>query len=844
MKLTRQSPKVDRDTLRISVSSLFLLLLLQVDRISSVECVNSNHHHHQYNSNRSNHHYGANDGPPKFYSNHRMLFRGDDRTTKDSQLAATLSNNHTTLIHIDQTADSSMPRPQLALQIFTTSPVASNHRATDQQQQEHQQFKNMTSNQQQQPPARLLNTMLLMPVPSLLTRPIHRSESKNFEPAAAAGSTSSASQRNYLIDLGSQSQNKPSQWHYVTEAHSPPTDHSSPRGKSSTNADDGGGSGGVGSSPLINAIITVPAQTSEHHHHHHHQEQDGATFSQRSSVDNNTAAQLVDKTIAQLLDGQSTGNIEFSMDLNGEEIVINPVRSSSHHGRSMEGSTNSTRDLLLNRSKLDMSPSEADSDDTVQASHNVGRRSKHLIESDTPHIPRKKQNSQAGESVENQQSASEIDLVDESNDQGESGSDSDGSIESSGGKKTNLDQLDREADKLDDERSFPATSGATLDDGENQLDLDETLSEEPTQTQVDSESGRISLRKTKAKSRPVGSRKQSRDSLQTVRKLALGSRRRVALKSDDSIEQQSAINRREVKQASASSSSKEPSLSTVMIKGEDLQRLEQLIQTLRSASLVDLTNQHQKQQKRLTSNSQGKPRRDYPTDDGGNFKREETEPRTTHQAENESWDGQDQKGSRHQVKSSQVAAKMTGKNELITLSDCDRRKQQKQLRRVAPSDEDNGSYESDSSQEPFSEPNDDGTEKEEQGSDNYNSLSLPIRDHEDRDQPRAIFVRKTILQSYYDDNLRQPIIARHTERDSPSYGSSNDELAINRDQGREHAISQVRQQLARSYSAGGKLRGQGSSRSENYIDYSKLDDRDVYRGLPSAATNRTYQDHH
>lgn len=827
-----QLTKTDRSTRRILVSAL-ILLQLRIIHIGPVKCVNN------HNSSRSNHLYGMNDGPPRFYANHRMLFHDEDRKENHPRLGASETGNQTsTLIHIDQSVASSMPRPQLALQIFTSLPP-SNHRSDPPQPQP----MNMTSNHQQ--PARLLNTMLLMPVSSMLNNHRRLSSDSNFDTTSGV---SSASQRNYMIDLGSP-QSKSSQWHYVTESQQPllSATPDSPKEKpTSVEADNGSNGSNSPGSPLINAIITVPSQ-SEHHHHHHHQDHDGNVM-QQSTNDNSSAAQIVDRTIAQLLDGQATGNIEFSMDLNGEEIVINPVRK---HGRSMELAPNSTRDLLLNRNKLDSSSMDDDGDDSVQVALN-GRRLKNLIESDHFHSPalsgkNRRHSSQSRDPIENQQSASEIDLVDESNDDGESGLDGEGLVESSTKttRKTNLAtrEADRDQDRLDDEKSASDTS---MGGDENYMDSGETLGEGRTQSR-DTESNRLfsspGLRKSKMSNlRTSSDRKQSRNSKLVGGKLALSGRRKFASKSDDSSDNQRfAMNRRDVKQtAAADSSIKDPSLSAVMIKGEDLRRLEQLLQSLRSTSMIaDLPSQKQKQR---AAGSQGQ-RRDYLTEDdanGGNFKREETEPRSTHQAGGEPWNDQDK--NRQRAPSLQTDTKQTNKNELITLSDCERRRQEKQSSRVSTNDDDNGSYESDSSQEPVSEPNDEGNEKEEQGSDNYSSISLPVKDLEDGERPRSLFVRKTILQSYYDDNPRQPVV----ERDSSSI-ESNDEPINGREQREELVTSQIRPQLIRSYtgSSNGKLlRSQDSSRSENYIDYSKLDDRDVFRGLPSASGNRTYDSHH
>lgn len=790
-----------------------LLVLLYIIQISqSVKCANDG-------SRYPNHHHNPYDGPPRFFSNHRMLYVDEERKVNQTRILA--NDNHTTLIHIDQASAQSMPRPQLALQIFTSSSPSSHQNQHHHHQQ--QQSVNTTSNHH---PARLLNTMLLMPVTSLAKN--HRpSSDSDFEPT---GDTSSASQRNFMIDLNG---SKPSHWHYVTESQKPSASgetssyRGSSVGSSAIGAGDSSASGPPSAGPLINAIITVPAPR-EHHYHHHHQDHDGLA-QESTSADNSSAAQIVDRTIAQLLDGQKNGNIEFSMDLNGEEIVINPLRK---HGRSMESaSANSTRDLFSNRVKLDV----ASPDDEALQVPLSNRQLKNLIESDNqrPQSFRRHHISQGSHnSVENQQSASEIDLVDENNDDDESASDgsTDPSIKTS--RKVNEDRETDREDKLDDERnSVVSLTGSQTDD----IEIGETLSQERAQP-VDLEAPtRVNSRK-KQKSRAVGvaGRKQTRESQSTGGRSALGSRRRVALKSEDSSsssdDQLSGDNRR--RSSKQMTPTKVSGLSAVMIKGEDLRRLEQLLQSLRSASLSDLPEH---KQKRTLSSSQGL-RRDYLADDGGNnYKREETETQTTHQAENESWDDHDKGGRQQQVGVPQIAAK-TNKDELITLSDCDRRKQQKLPRKVAASDDDNSSYDSDSSQEHTSEANEDGTERDEQGSNNYNSVSPPSsrEQQEEPEQPRSLFVRKTILQSYYDDNLKQPNAKRYLGVEPQLYRTEEELPAIRRQRG-ESGGQQVRKY---SSSSDNKLvRGQNSARAESYIDYSKLDDREVHRG------NRTYPDH-
>lgn len=773
------------------------------------------------------------------YANHRM-----ENGFEYSPSAHSNNKNTTSSQHQDRATSDSILRPQLALQIYTNSPSSSAQDDISPPTPSNHVFKSTGS------------TII---IPGRMNEEHQVAEQQNayFEvPPSHRGSNSNRR------DLSS----RLNPWHYITErgpASSNNLVDSFPNvgvstGNEASMAEQSSSSRSPGNSaqkPLINAIITVPAPNNDNH-------QSGNNNHADESAQNSTY------TISRLLDDHSSDGIELSLNLNGDEIIINPVGKLSSSNK-QGGFDNGDPDKQSNSgSQLQSGGYKRNRDH-----HETRRMSKALGK----HV--------SSELTVDEQSASEIDMVDNNNnsdnnnnrnDEGEAG-DPDAEFVNSQSSSRERDEGSSKARKdtsaNDDDDNSNSNHPGRKDWRYQSRDYEDQANEGSDMQEADQHSQkthRVSRAKVGHEERK-GSSKQannrsliksgSKNSYSKTNRKASGSKRRVAYKPDESelnvVENgdQPYSNRQGSSVAKASDSTASP----VMISAEDVRRFEQLLENLRAITMnndsytakprrLGVSRATTKVSQRFTDRNQ-----DNMNNDDVNMKNEdEMTPSTSHSAQEASGYGKQLNLPRTQSPS----IRRPTQSELISTTDCDQRKkvqlEQQSLDRAATGGE--PSIEPDSSpnivdqdpimssgdgQDDLNDEGSDNSEQEEQGSVNHSKMSLPSSSVESsteqesdttkEDQSPPPLMRKTILQSYY-DHERPPndhrdetdLEAEHRLQHEASHAQHINENESQSD--RERADHSSNQQVIQKNTPADDM-----SPINNYIDYNQLDDREVYR---------------
>lgn len=338
-------------------------------------------------------------------------------------------------------------------------------------------------------------------------------------------------------------------------------------------------------------------------------------------------------------------------------------------------------------------------------------------------------------------------------------------------------------------------------------------------------------------------------------------------------------------------------VSPVIIKGEDVRKFEQLLENLRSLSLNNLAISKSKTRttNKVGNSNKGTPssaqensgiRSSYYEDsDGQNNRNDSDDQLASQDAQAKSWNNNE-----HDHDDNRQSTNSQAKKKEVSLidSECDRRNRRQQLMQKSASG-DEPAFEPDSSpnivdQDPITSSdgnddlNDEGSQnierEEHTGADQYNKLSSLDRqqatnnDHdqnlkEDRnsasnseqlDKPKTLFIRKTILQNYYDhmngDDYRSGSIpnksnddfdsihrSHHEARHQETLGNEND---LNNRQNVRRSVVDVNGESSRVVGNYGHQQQEfsnpsltiddtSSPGSTNYIDYNQLDDRTINR---------------
>lgn len=741
-----------------------------------------------------------------FYKNHRM-----DSNSK-------FLNNVTLLNHQDRQALDSILRPQLAVQIFTNPPDS----------QEHLNSKSQLSGG----PNDVMSTVN----DEIANHQLQPPSSRQYQ------------QRRSVADI---SQSKSNPWHYITDQ--PPSSDSigGDFTKSSLNDDnasssDSGGfvdlRGASGSqTPTINAIITVPsASTTPSRHYHPNNQQQKALLD--DPMQNNSSIPNVEHSISQLIDNQAVGNIEFSMNLNGDEIVINPI--SKLDRRVFNDNSSYTGSIDRNRSDGTYE-GMAGRRYRSRASGGFLRQLNSISKALNKHI--------ASDLAGDEQSASEISSI--SGDDGGEKEDIESDDHNSSRDRADDKYSNSRSKDYDSEKDGHVTSSNRFWINSLASDTDdEDNNDEQAMIESQSNEGRLAnishknrdsrhdfhhedTKKSPNKQQVSTSRtKTGKNKKQSYRGTS-GSRRQVTHRAEDSAASGERGSGR-IREPSRvdQGRSEDSDVPSVMIKGEDVKRIEQLLENLRSLSLNNLTTGKSKRIESKSSKS---------TSHNGRHKNS--------YASSASSQGQDHESS----------------NSDTTIgNDCDRRKLQHQLHKSASNDESHSTFETDSSpnivdQDPMTsndgsdDVGDDSSQnmeqEEQQSSDNHNKLSLPNNmDSMDSDitspnsesfyakeKPRSLYVRKTILQSYYDNNAKQAMglnndndleSIHRAEHNAQHEHFSNSRGGLNNQQQAHTTTDRARQQPS---SKTKQVDEENLSPINNYIDYNQLNDREVYRGSES-----------
>jgi len=725
----------------------------------------------------------------KSYPNHRM-------DTNDSLPQQPVTNSGQ-----DRVAADSILRPQLALQIFTNQ--APN---LDQDESKTHKFNQQTSKGS--------GSIFILPLSQQQDGPTEKVEN---QPTS-----------------NSMSELKLNPWHYVTDqsaASNPTIDNYGV--ESSESSDSDGGLASHSSAPTINAIITVPAIPSEHHYHHHHQ------GDQQVEVKNLNLSSTViaEQALSRLLDNQTSGNIEFSMNLNGEEIIINPVNKRIRAANSTDATP------FLGEQQF------ADADD--QSHPTIIERFPRRSSVDS-HPSRKSKAlkkhvelDQAGD----QESASETDFVDGNSESTESTDEYDQS-----NKESKRPHADHEIQGIEDgfekgERKYWATEISQKEPNGNEQSTDESNHQDRTIASVTTDRGSSRQsdqdRRTARHSKQKDSRQQSvnvgrkKNLSNPAPRHASSSRRKPIFRSED---------REPNKPIDSEGEERRPSdAASIVIRGEDVKKFEQLLENLRALSLNRISLS---KPKNIIKNSRSH-RNELASHDDEDSSQDEKP--TNKGMPSKQWNN-NYKAVGQQRSHSSATNRLT-QTEPVSGSDCDRSNRYNRpiTDETSPSEPESSPnvadpdlMSSNDSSDDIGEDGNQNVEQEEQGSDNHDKIVLPSSSEksnsdssqtdQEKDEPRSLFVRKTILQSYYDNN------ARHDNKQTgdsdlesihKAKHEAQHEQFTHADGHRLPLVKSAHHSNPDASSGPGRPEPDDLSPMNNYIDYNQLNDREVYRGSES-----------
>lgn len=800
------------------------------------------------------------------YSNHRMLANDDNLSNNRSSK----SGEHS----LDETILDSILRPQLAVQIYTNSIENSPHQDGSDSTGSQSKSNNMAN--------KLINTKLIVPI-SQQQQSHHynhhqndRENSKNVPQLASLMTTT-----NHKIS---------NPWHYYTD----PTPSSSNNNAKDNNVPDSTDDFynhqqyDTNETPTINAIITVPhsSQSSSsqsdrynsNNNSNRHQriyQHDSIRQQQQQQNSDNSNSNSTSSIVSHILDDQANGNIEISMNLNGDEIIIDPI---SKFGRVVSINTGKENDedsikqtnednSSRNNPELTVSTGQQKYSSTSKQDKGRTKLQSRLIDKTTSGISNKalRKHISSDSAGGDQQSASEIDQINNDDNHNSNGYYSDNSGDDNP-EKDNDNSSDNDLDFVKtstsivgindrDDQEFAANNKPKLKDIDDEIERDEKSSgsrndrlwsdnnsssdkdvnaaRDIQTTDESSRDDRLSSqnayyhqnnrannqhsidmrtdndnnsnnnlnnrkqqqqrRFSKPSSRQQSVLKSSGGAVNTRK--AASSKRRSSYKSDDRDNSNSGIDdgsnaeqekRRIIDKDHQDSNEK---VSPVIIKGEDVRKFEQILDNLRALSLNNLalsksrsiTSKLNNKGTSLSSSLQENRLKQSNYDDSdiqnnnSNNRNDDRDDQLASQdAQAKSWNNADHNDSRQQPTNNQAK-----RNEASSIdSECDRRNRQRQLlQRSASGDE--PAFEPDSSpnivdQDPITSSdgsddlNDEGSQnierEEHSGADihnrqqptgvesrnqNSNQVSTDI---DQLDEPKTLFVRKTILQNYYDNN--------------------------------------------------------------------------------------------
>lgn len=857
-------------TFEITVPLLSIFVLTNEALEFNITSFHQRHNNHTNSS--TNHVYAA---------NHRMTnYTNDDNSSI-----------------IDHMTSDSVVRPQLALQIYTgpTNPdtngqdSSSTVRDGRYQQEDHQQGdinNNNNNNNNQHGKYNLI--------------------------------TSASNQHNNKKFILSPSSKQAELWQYDTADQSGgSTNNLNPLSSHANNGDSSNESGSFAvpllAGPMINAIITLPGGSPTVLPNNNHQQlrppRYGQQDEQHDDSGHNTSSSInVERAISRLIDSQASGNIEFSMNMNGDEIIINPVskHASSILATSLNGvkSNNNNDEARIKKDQIvqeDPEPNYAQTNRRFARLGRMDRNNNDQQSSVSKSLKRHISSDLAGD----EQSASEIDLVD-----GNNGSNNDDFEDEEGGdghQATRLASLRRNDSTTNDYDADTPTKSASKnsnslnkfwfnsDSRSNNLEDDSLTGDdeqvvEETTTYHGKEKPRASLNKrynNELDEAKMG-RAKSVSSRQVSKRKTAGSRRRVQYR--DSADLQPVVE----DQRSSSSYSSRPRMSqqqkehndvsTVVIKGEDVKKFEQLLQNLRSLPINNIAppaggNTKRTKAVRTRANHQYDQNKagDQSVDSDKNNEEAAKSERPTR-----TW--LDPVDRRHRGESSLPLAKGSVQTRSFDVNtECDRRRQQQESQNANNNDDSNTL-----ANDPDSLPNivDHDPMTSSDGSDELNDEGSENIEHEDSSfdedeaskrpaaqgnleasesdlsaqkssetilkKPKSLFVRKTILQTYYDNNnsnsnknnpedTNQP---EHKDEAQDDYSTTTSASGDNDNFHRQNTGSS--KQMRQAYDNGRRQQHQQQEAAllmadnkhsslplNSYIDYNRLDDREVYRGSES-----------
>lgn len=742
----------------------------------------------------------------QFYANHRMNPPNG-------------SNSNTN--HVDQATSDSIMRPQLAVQIYA------NPTQTGSESKTAAEPNFLRSNNQRQ---------------RGYLSPIETSSSKRTKLSSSDDGETQIIQ----TPVGDFSMTKLNPWHYVTDSggatgsSSTMSGSNSPLPVQSTYEQN--------EPPMINAIITVPAPD--------RQQQDRAskrnqripftslTSSNMDYLQNTTSG--LEHTIARLIEAQNAGNIEFSMNLNGDELVVNPH-------------------VKINTTREDTTSEAYGSDQKLMRGSRqvLGKLNSSLQK----HI--------SSELDGVQQSASEIDSIDGQTEDGYS-NDSDTDYETTVPNKSTSELVVR-SDNKDQEDDSETGSNSDKRNKESDADRDNKRPLERIFHDKSSSRGEDSLESSNYDSRSPptslslsalndeeenGDRapqKQSKEASRTrqFKTKRLKTSRYPASQKPDMNQKKS--QRRKSSSGRGASSADERDANdddqgsntttqpSVVIRGEDLRKFEQLLESLRSLSLSNLEMARSRRVSRLSKETdqnqgsdeehQGHSTKDDPGISG--------DKRWSESGYRIPYPSKETSSSYNRLSSSKVPPFVT--------RDCSERKSS--LSKSASNEEPStsSSYENDSSNggdldnlannDSVEDLNEDGSQNIVTGSradENYSLDSKPNAIDRSNDSakledpvydPSTVLTRKTILQSYYDSNAKHANSMRNPDEVEDIHKSQHEE------QHEKHLNEIIRSSnehgRGATQTSDEQADRQDSPVEHNLIDYSQLNDQELYRGQES-----------
>lgn len=797
-----------------------------------------------------------NNSSSQLYPNHRMTNEANQNSS------------------IDRQASDSILRPQLALQIYTHSPSDS-------------QAPEAASNSNTVRAGYLQSS-------SKHREPINQDKQKNSRYNLMTSASNQQAHKKYLL---SPSAKQADLWQYDT-GHG--------------NAGDAQGAGdSMNALPMINAIITLPTSSQPSKVARQQQQDDILQQNLTSSALN------VERAITRLLDGQASGNIEFSMNMNGDEIVINPI--SKQGGSILASSLNNV-----------VEASEPDDSSSSYVNRRFARFSRHhpgddSADSDDQHqLNRALKRHISSELAGDEQSASEIDTIDgnesdASNDNNSpiEGEENDSSTSSSRSSKS----YDNQAAAGPKSKFWSSVSNSEShvvkdDDLVDQQVVDESINHyqgrdkhnkrPPYPLDVDQtdqgEPNRGSMMNKQVKQSSGRQLKQ----VTNRRRQTAGSKRKAQFR--DGREEADSHNNRQ----------RNNDQSTVVIKGEDVKKFEQLLENLRSLSINNLASSSSSSNAGVRPIKKSAPKASRPLRDDNSNEIDQDDNKSAAADNDSDSAGEDNvhqksRWNHHQVGSnrdSSSSSSLSAKGSVQPRSfdsnvdiECDRRRQR--LRKTSSNNEpirvpsmdstpnivDNDPITSSDGNDELNDESSQNIEQEENFEDDVPSRQGNMEASESDLSPRkspmdtstarvatetnpaglpkSLFVRKTILQTYYDNHAN----GNNTSlEDSPTSSLSEIQQNNLRDtpdeqvnhQSGGYNLSSSRPQTSSRYQEVGaedNLRSEGQlvsqstpppASSNGYIDYNSLDDREVYRGsesrkfkaLAEAPTTRQQQQQH